>query len=233
MTWQNDQLWERERARLRREAFADSVEEVSQTPLEFEEWEEEQDLSARNATFIPPRLRLQSRPHQATRANPTRPIAAIQEKDLLMNNPGTMQEPRQASRVTRVRLQAAFPGRAQETEHMPSIEDTPPLTQTASAPGGLPGGGRTAAPNSTGASSSGRPWPRLLGGRGIIKQGQAAVSVPNAAISERSVVTVMLAGNPGPVVVQYISLHPRMGFTVHLTAAATANAPFNYVVWPF
>lgn len=227
MTWHNDRLWEHERAeraRLKREAFAASVEEVSQKPLEFEEWEEERDLSAQDATFVPPRLRLQSRP------NPTRPIAAMREQDLLMNQSTPVQEPRQASRVTRVRLQAAFPGQPQETEHIPSIENTPPAAQAASAPGGLPGGGRTF-PNSAGASA--RPWPRLLGGRGLIKQGQAAVSVPNAAISERSVVTVMLAGNPGPVMVQYISLHPRMGFTVHLTSAATANAPFNYVIWPF
>jgi hypothetical protein len=43
----------------------------------------------------------------------------------------------------------------------------------------------------------------------------------------------MLTGNPGPVVVQYISLHPRMGFTVHLSAPVTADTPFNYALWPF
>lgn len=233
MTWQNDQLWERERARLKREAFAASVEEVSQKPLEFEEWEEEQNSSAQNAAFVPPRLRLQSRPNQPARAaNPTRPIAAIQEHDLLMHNTAAAQEARQTNRVTRVRLQAAFPGRVQETEHIPSIEHNPQATRVGPMPAGVPGGERTTA-GSTGASASGRPWPRMLGGRGIIKQGQAAISVPNSAISERCLVNVMLAGNPGPVMIHYISLHPRMGFTIHLTSAATANAPFNYIIWPF
>jgi hypothetical protein len=74
---------------------------------------------------------------------------------------------------------------------------------------------------------------RVPGGRGVIKQGQNVITVPNTAITERSVVNVMLAGNPGPVVIQYIALHPRMGFTVHLSAPTTASTPFNYLIWPF
>jgi len=31
--------------------------------------------------------------------------------------------------------------------------------------------------------------------------------------------------------VQYISLHPTVGFTLHLTAPAAAKTTFNYVVF--
>lgn len=71
-----------------------------------------------------------------------------------------------------------------------------------------------------------------LAGSGMFEQGQSDVSVANEAISERSVVMVTLTGNPGPVVVQYISLQPQIGFTIHLSAPTTGRTPFNYVIWP-
>jgi hypothetical protein len=69
-----------------------------------------------------------------------------------------------------------------------------------------------------------------LAGSGVFENGQRDVVVANGHITSSSVVLVMLTGNPGPVVVQYVSLQPQVGFTVHLTAPVTAETPFNYVV---
>jgi len=56
------------------------------------------------------------------------------------------------------------------------------------------------------------------------------VTVANPHITASSVVLVSLTSNPGPVVVQYVSLQPYNGFTVHLTAPTTMRATFNYIV---
>jgi hypothetical protein len=147
----------------------------------------------------------------------------------------TEQGQRLAGRTTRVHLQAIRPGHIPEVSahRIPALD--PRDQQGNSVLGAQPRdtGSSPARGVPPGGPASPRPWPRPLGGRGMIKQGQGAVTIPNAAITERSVVTVMLTSNPGPVVVQYISLHPRMGFTVHLSSPATANAFFNYAIWPF
>lgn len=67
-------------------------------------------------------------------------------------------------------------------------------------------------------------------GSGAIEAGQGDITVTNEMVCEHSVVLVTLTSNPGPVVVQYISLQPQHGFTLHLTAPATQKATFNYVV---
>lgn len=69
-----------------------------------------------------------------------------------------------------------------------------------------------------------------LSGSGVIECGQQEVIVANKHVSTSSVVLVMLTRDPGPVVVQYISLQPQVGFTIHLTAPAAMKASFNYVV---
>jgi len=140
---------------------------------------------------------------------------------------------------------------AGQTGSMPRIvseSQTGSLPRVVSAGQGRPLPSSASAQKGSSASSSGsrrngsvpasaadqeRQHPHLPGGRGVINQGQNVVTVPNIAITERSVVTVMLTGNPGPVVVQYVALHPRMGFTVHLSAPTAASTPFNYLIWPF
>jgi hypothetical protein len=69
-----------------------------------------------------------------------------------------------------------------------------------------------------------------LSGSGVIECGQRDVIISNTYITATSVVLVMLTTDPGPVVVQYVSLQPHVGFTVHLTAPAAMKASFNYVV---
>jgi len=69
-----------------------------------------------------------------------------------------------------------------------------------------------------------------MSGSGTFESGQSEVAVANEQITPSSVVVVMLAGDPGPVVVQYVSLQPHMGFTVHLSAPTTHKTPFNYML---
>ena len=67
-------------------------------------------------------------------------------------------------------------------------------------------------------------------GTGTFESGQGEIMVKNTHTTDLSVVHVALTSNPGPTLVQYISLHPEIGFTLHLTAPVTAKTTFNYVL---
>ncbi len=69
-----------------------------------------------------------------------------------------------------------------------------------------------------------------VAGSGTFESGQSEVAIANAGITSASVVVVVLIGDPGPVVVQYISLQPGIGFTVHLSAPTKKVTPFNYKI---
>ncbi len=69
-----------------------------------------------------------------------------------------------------------------------------------------------------------------LSGSGVFESEQSEVMVANTCITAASVVLVTLTTNPGPVVVQYISLQAEVGFTIHLTAPVATHTTFNYVV---
>ncbi len=71
---------------------------------------------------------------------------------------------------------------------------------------------------------------RSLSGSGVFEKGCSDMMVANSHVTASSVVVVMLASDPGPVVVQYISLQPQVGFTVHLSAPTKMRTPFNYVI---
>ncbi|MBA2285200.1 MAG: hypothetical protein H0W02_06945 [Ktedonobacteraceae bacterium] len=73
--------------------------------------------------------------------------------------------------------------------------------------------------------------PHMLAGSGVFERGQRELAVAHTHITGASVVVVMLTGDPGPVVVQYISLQPRVGFTVHLSAPTEKKTPFNYAIF--
>jgi hypothetical protein len=68
-------------------------------------------------------------------------------------------------------------------------------------------------------------------GRGIFEGGQGDKMVEDKHVAEGCVIFVMLTGNPGPVVVHYISLYPGVGFTVHLTAPVSKETAFNYIIF--
>ncbi len=67
-------------------------------------------------------------------------------------------------------------------------------------------------------------------GTGAFENGQGELMVRNARTTASSVVHVTLTSKPGPTLVQYVSLHPEVGFTLHLTAPVAAKTSFNYVL---
>lgn len=67
-------------------------------------------------------------------------------------------------------------------------------------------------------------------GCAMFASGQGDKMVEDSNVTEKCMILVMLTGNPGPVVVHYVSLYPGTGFTVHLTAPADKEATFNYVI---
>lgn len=69
-------------------------------------------------------------------------------------------------------------------------------------------------------------------GSGKFEIGQSAIAIAHTPITMTSVVVVMLASDPGPVVVQYVSLQPTIGFTVHLSAPTKNATSFNYTIMP-
>jgi len=69
-----------------------------------------------------------------------------------------------------------------------------------------------------------------LSGTGTFERGQCDLAVANTHVTAASVVVVVLTGDPGPVVVHYVSLQPGVGFTVHLSAPAKNATPFNYTL---
>jgi hypothetical protein len=238
MTWFDETLRVRERAQMEREALAASVEELgSQHLFGIDSWDEEDIPPVPDEPFPPLHLRLQSRPSGGSGLTGSIPAFPNPPATSPVSTPRvTSQGQRLAGRSTRVRLQAVRPETAPMAElstdqRLPAMEPSGPAHH---APAGSRPDAASQEQEKPSTSAPGnRPWPRLPGGRGLIRAGQGAVTVPNASITERSVVNVMLAGNPGPAVVHYILLHPHMGFTIHLTSPATASAPFHYIIWPF
>lgn len=248
MAWFDKHKWSRHRAEQEREALAASVEELTTreqaTAGAWEEEEEERDVVAAGRTaLIPPRLHLQSRPLPIVRIDVTKhvpmrhdPLRAEREPE----NVAPLTEPvKRLGRSTKVRLQAVRPGQEPTTERVPVVDtperpeselardtsstrDRPPSARRIELPGGAQEAAESASPPSA-----------LFCGSGTIEAGQEDATIYNPRISAQSVVTVMLAGNPGPVVVHYISLQPRAGFTLHLSAPVNAATPFNYAVWLF
>lgn len=67
-------------------------------------------------------------------------------------------------------------------------------------------------------------------GSGAFENGQGELMVRHAQTTATSVVHITLTSKPGPTLVQYVSLHPEVGFTLHLTAPVTSRTNFNYVL---
>lgn len=232
MTWFNKQKWTRRRADLEREALAASVEELTAQEQEQDsEWEEEEEalVVTGGTALIPPVLRLQSRQLPIVRLDIKRGLA--QKSQAAEADPLVATSGRRLGRSTRVRLQAVRPEQEPEpfTENVPVVEASP--TESHESGHGRQVLARRLDPVVASATASDPS--SLLCGSGVIEVGQEDAIVHNQRVSARSVVTVMLAGNPGPVVVHYVSLQPRAGFTLHLSAPVTATTPFNYAIWLF
>ena len=241
MAWFDKHLWSRRKAELGRKALAASLEEmVARGELSGEDWEEElgDDMPAGKATIIPPLLRLQSRAWPVVRVGAVqRPRDAREEVPQASNALTRTQEPARAKRLgrsTKVHLQAVRVDQEREpiTERVHSLEPAG-STREQEAVRIVPSveSQRAGRPEASRTEEATAPL-RSLNGSGVIEQGQEEVTVSCTEVSARSVVTIMLAGNPGPVVVQYITLHPEVGFTFHLSAPVIAPTPFNYLFWP-
>lgn len=129
---------------------------------------------------------------------------------------------RLAGRTTRVRLKAVP---KPDKQDQPEVTQTEPLESTETP---TPSTG-TRLPI-VGGSKETVTAPTFLPGSGVFESGQGDAAIANKHVTSSSVVVVMLAGDPGPVVVQYVSLQPQVGFTVHLSAPAKAKTAFNYVI---
>jgi hypothetical protein len=69
-----------------------------------------------------------------------------------------------------------------------------------------------------------------LSGSGVFDTGQRDVTLENTHITSTAIVLVTLTSDPGPAVVQYVSLQSGVGFTVHLSSPATMKTSFNYAI---
>jgi hypothetical protein len=237
MTWpdeRDERLPRRLYAQLAQERLdlSRSVEEtLAEQPVQEDEWAEELDspsdsaARASGAAIIQPRLTLQSRALVAVR-----PQSVVQSKTQTPESvpapaitshptvePGTAERPvegkrRLGGRATKVRLEAA--PKQDTTATKTSMDERITAVDAAAVTAGRIGTTKQGA----------------LSGSGAFERGQGEVVITNPCVTTTSVVVVTLIGDPGPVVVQYVSLKPQEGFTVHLSAPAQVETPFNYVI---
>lgn len=254
MSWFEKRRWSRQRAEEERQALAASVEELTtgehaQGGAWSEEEEEEEGMSG--PAIIPPKLRLQSRSLPVVRLETTQhmPVGSEVTREHREGQRVLAEQVRGTSkrlgRSTRVRLQAVLPGQESAVEREPTTERVPVLDRAEEGEKTRTGDRtredapehersklvRRLEPSEVGSAVSAPS--ALLCGSGVIEAGQEDATIHNARISAQSVVSVMLAGNPGPVVVHYISLQPRAGFTLHMSAPVSSTTPFTYAVWLF
>jgi hypothetical protein len=241
---QAQQEWDSRFAK-KREELSKSVEEtiaddvLAEELLADELGESDEHVQGNNESLvIPPRLSLQSKPIPVVRVEPKEATkaAAVDAR----STSGTVEVPqaaqkkqRLAGRTTKVRLQAV-PKPEKKTGGKISVEADKNARGSA---GGVQANVKNTAKRSSTHEADALIEGRVrstargaLSGSGVFKRGQQEAIVTNTCVSTTSVVVVTLVGDPGPVVVKYVSLEPQIGFTVHLSAPAEAKTPFNYVV---
>lgn len=233
MHWQDhidekkQQLWQSRIARERLELSASVEEALIDGPvldnLEADELDDEVPASEKDM-LIPPRLSLQSKqmPAVSTLSKVRTDQLPIVTKERSTEFSWAAQnKQRSPRRTTKVRLQVV--PRAGAIEE-PAIAGLPPY-ESAMVPAlpAVDGLKERIAPPSSETSA-------VMSGCASFERGQSEVMVASTHITSASVVVVVLTADPGPVVVQYISLQPRVGFTVHLSAAAKNTTSFNYKI---
>jgi hypothetical protein len=204
-----------------REYLSASVEEALQQPVvDDEQWEEEaenvESPVATRATLVPPVLSLQSKPMPAL--HPLLSRTPLPEE----LSPSLQQRQQLAGRTTKVRLQAV----PKSEPLLNPVERNIPLHEVPTFPQ------LSIVKNENedvyeAVDSS--PLEKVTGS-GVFESGQGEVVIMNSCITLASVVVVTLTGDPGPVVMQFVTLRPAVGFTVHLSSSAKNRTPFNYVI---
>lgn len=235
MDWLDDidekkqQHWQSRVARERLDLSA-SVEEAlteASTQEDPESDEIEDDVPViRKTALIPPRLSLQSKPMPAVRRSVKArtdqlPLATMGEAiPRPTEAPGPAQsKQRVPRRTTKVRLQVVPKPEAIEKAAMTGVRSYEVATNPS-----MPAVDRLTGPVDPRSHGDGTE----ISGSGQFEKGQCEVMVANTHITASSIVVVVLTADPGPVVVQFVTLHPQVGFTVHLSAAARKAASFNY-----
>jgi hypothetical protein len=215
---------------LEEDPFSDELEELEKVV--------EPVPGGKSTVIIPPRLSLQSKPMPVVRVQPREPIKApvvdsLATPESVEVPPPAQKKRRLAGRTTKVHLQAV-PKAEKKSDGKVSLETEKNERSTGGeAQSGVKNNARRSSRSGVADLVEGQVISTARGtlvGSGLFKPGQREVTVANATISPSSVVVVTLVGDPGPVVVKYISLQPQIGFTIHLSAQAEAETPFNYVV---
>lgn len=210
---------------------------LADEPEEVEKHAEETP-GRRNTALIPPRLSLQSKQLPAVRVEPdsrhaaaVNPVPATPPVEGPQKSQPAQKKQRLAGRSTKVRLQAV-PKSEKKTGKKASEMGKGGQVEEEAHTGALARlkEGSTYDAGAVKAERGLTPVREKLAGSGMFQAGQDQVTIANAHITPSSVVMVTLLGHPGPVVVQYISLLPEYGFTIHLSAPAATKTPFNYVI---
>ena len=254
MAWSQDtgkqtkQQWQSRFAKERLNLSA-SVEEALAEPSTQEDLLEEESDNAgepvskpHSTTIIPPKLSLQSKAMPAIQVESSKPAqaAVVDTSPELLTRPVEPpkrgeKKPRLAGRTTKVRLQAV-----PKTEKKSGVKVQPETVDLDHQQPAIDD-------HQTKAGSDAQPYTEpaalaemeqdvntitrgKLSGSGVFERGQEQITVTNVLISAKSVVIVTLIGDPGPVVVHYVTLQPQAGFTIHLSAPAMKKTSFNYVI---
>lgn len=232
------QDWQVRSAKKREELSRSLEETLADNALiedPFSNEEDETFRDSKNSMIIPPKLSLQSKPMPVVRieSKDVRGVTSRTTSDSVLVPKTPQKKRRLAGRTTKVHLQAISKSEKKsegklemETgknsvgfEHVEQINRKSNSESNSSSEKGAVAKGKF-----------GKVASESLAGSGIIKQGQRDVMVTNTYISSSSVVIVTLVEDPGPVVVKFITLHPQIGFTVHFSDSAEAEARFNYVI---
>jgi len=222
------------------ETLADGTleEELIADEQDEQDEQEEQVQGKKSSVVIPPRLSLQSKSIPVVRVEPKEATKVVVVDT--RSTTGSVEVPqsaqkkqRLAGRTTKVRLQAVPKSEKKSGGKMLTGADKNEQNTADSMDAGVEDDAKRSSAYEAGALIEGqlRSMARgALSGSAMFKQGQREVVVFNAYISPASVVMAVLLGDPGPVVIKYISLQPQIGFTVHLSAPAEAETSFNYVI---
>jgi hypothetical protein len=244
MTWhsepdeKNQQDWQVRSAKKREELSRSLDETLADNALLEDPFSDEVDEAfpdSKNSMIIPPKLSLQSKPMPAVRVESkgVTSVTSLTTTDSVVVPQTSQKKRRLAGRTTRVQLQAVPKPEKKSGSKIAievgknsfGIEPERQINGTSNSKQNSSSERGTVAKGKTGRVASGS-----LAGSGDIKQGQRDVMVKNSHISSSSVVIVTLVEDPGPIVVKFITLYPQIGFSLHFSDSAEAEARFNYVI---
>jgi hypothetical protein len=220
---QVSEQWHSLAARQRLDLSASVEEAMRDVSLQDEpEESDENDSSSmhpsRGVGLIPPRLSLQTKPISALRPDMTAEASGSLPVELHANRVRMVPPPFVRSTETAHTTQR-YPMNRRTTKVRLQVVPLPVEALNSEASSAQP------------AVSPLMPETRAdLSGVGTFERGQSDLAVANTHVTAASVVVVVLTGDPGPVVVHYVSLQPGVGFTVHLSAPAKNATPFNYTL---